>query len=133
MQSIEFIGNLTHDPETRATPSGITVCSFTVATNRRYANQNGEKQTDFFRVNAWRGLGESCSRYLSKGRKVYVRGELQARMYEAKDGSMRMSLDVSADEVEFLTPKGDVPQEPTTPSGTDANGFTNVNPDDLPF
>ena len=101
MNKIVLIGNLTHDPETRSTPNGVSVCSFTIAVNRRFASPGGEKQTDFFRINAWRQLADVCSRYLAKGRKVAVIGELQARTYEAKDGTTRLSLDVSADEVEY--------------------------------
>ncbi len=140
MNKITLIGNLTHDPEVRSTPNGVTVCSFNIAVNRRFASANGERQTDFFRINAWRQLGETCARYLAKGRKVAVLGELQARTYEAKDGTTRMSLDVSADEVEFLSPKqqseggapvpqqrgGDVPP-------ADLAGFTDIQADDIPF
>lgn len=107
MNKIYLIGNLTKDVESRKTPNGVTVCSFTIAVNRRFANSDGDRQTDFFRINAWRQLGDVCARYLSKGKKVAVVGELQARMYEAKDGQQRMSLDVQADEVEFLSPKDD--------------------------
>ena len=105
MNKIMLIGNLTRDPELRSTSSGVTVCSFTIAVNRRFAQQGGERQTDFFRINAWRQLGETCARYLAKGRKVAVIGELQARTYQGNDGATRMSLDVSADEVEFLSPR----------------------------
>ncbi len=140
MNKITLIGNLTHDPETRTTSSGVTVCSFTIAVNRRFASQGGERQTDFFRINAWRQLGETCSRYLAKGRKVAVIGELQARQYEAKDGTTRMSLDVSADEVEFLTPRssddnagsGYSAPRPQAPA-QDLSGFTDINADELPF
>ena len=139
MNKITLIGNLTHDPEVRSTPSGVTVCTFTIAVNRRFANQSGERQTDFFRINAWRQLGDTCARYLAKGRKVAVVGELQARTYEAKDGTTRMSLDVSADEVEFLTPKstddngsGYSAPRPQA-SAQDLAGFTDINSDDLPF
>ena len=139
MNKITLIGNLTHDPEVRSTPSGVTICTFTIAVNRRFANQSGEKQTDFFRINAWRQLGDTCARYLQKGRKVAVIGELQARTYEAKDGTTRMSLDVSADEVEFLTPKaadengsGYSAPRPQAPA-QDLAGFTDINSDDLPF
>ena len=97
MNKIMLIGNLTRDPEMRSTPNGVTVCSFTIAVNRRFAQQGGEKQADFFRINAWRQLGETCARYLAKGRKVAVVGELQARTYQGSDGTTRMSLDVSAD------------------------------------
>ena len=141
MNKITLIGNLTHDPEVRSTPNGVTVCTFTIAVNRRFASAGGERQTDFFRINAWRQLGETCSRYLAKGRKVAVVGELQARTYEAKDGTTRMSLDVSADEVEFLSPK---PQEDggsgysSQSSGKGADpqdlaGFTDIQTDDIPF
>ena len=137
MNKLTLIGNLTHDPETRATPTGITVCTFTIAVNRRFANSEGERQTDFFRINAWRQLGENCSRYLEKGKKVAVVGELQARLYEAKDGTTRMSLDVAADEVEFLSPRGETDNSQndrrTPPAKPDQNGFTDINPDDLPF
>ena len=139
MNKITLIGNLTHDPEVRSTPSGVTVCSFTIAVNRRFASQGGERQTDFFRINAWRQLGDTCARYLQKGRKVAVIGELQARTYEAKDGTTRMSLDVSADEVEFLTPKSadDAGTGYSAPrpqaSAQDLAGFTDINSDDLPF
>ncbi|MDO4852048.1 MAG: single-stranded DNA-binding protein [Clostridia bacterium] len=140
MNKITLIGNLTHDPETRTTSNGVTVCSFTIAVNRRFASQGGERQTDFFRINAWRQLGETCSRYLAKGRKVAVIGELQARQYEAKDGTTRMSLDVSADEVEFLTPRssddnaggGYSAPRPQAPA-QDLSGFTDINADELPF
>lgn len=134
MQRIIFTGNLTADPEMRATPSGVTVCAFTVAVNRRFANSDGERQTDFFRINAWRQLGESCGKYLAKGRKVAVVGELQARTYQAKDGSTRMSLDVVADEVEFLSPKES--DSATVQNGTvtpQNDGFTDISSDDLPF
>ena len=138
MNKITLIGNLTHDPETRTTPNGVTVCTFTIAVNRKFASQGGDRQTDFFRINAWRQLGETWSRYLAKGRKVAVVGELQARLYEAKDGTTRMSLDVSADEVEFLTPRGQdegsgysAPRPNVNPQ--DLAGFTDISADELPF
>lgn len=138
MNKIILIGNLTRDPEVRSTPNGVTVCTFTIAVNRRFASQGGEKQADFFRINAWRQLGETCSRYLAKGRKVAVVGELQARTYEASDGSTRMSLDVSADEVEFLSPRGQEDaghpaQQPMEPMPQDFAGFTDIQADDIPF
>lgn len=139
MNKITLIGNLTQDPELRSTANGVTVCSFTIAVNRRFASQGGERQTDFFRINAWRQLGETCSKYLAKGRKVAVIGELQARTYEAKDGTTRMSLDVSADEVEFLTPRsqGDSNGTYSSPvkndSVPDLEGFTDIQSDDIPF
>lgn len=107
MNKIFVIGNLTRDPETRTTPGGVNVCSFTVACNRRQANQQGVREADFFQVTAWRQLGDTCARYLSKGRKVAVTGTLQIRTYDAQDGSKRTSVDITADEVEFLPNAGD--------------------------
>lgn len=133
MNKITLIGNLTHDPEVRSTPSGVTVCSFTIAVNRRFAPQGGERPTDFFRINAWRQLGEACARHLGKGRKVAVIGELQARTYEAKDSTTRMSLDVQADEVEFLTPKQDDSGFEAQKSPPDMSQFSDVAAEDTPF
>ena len=130
MQKIHIIGNLTHDPETRSTSNGVTVCSFTVAVDRKFKDQSGERVTDFFRVNAWRQLGETCGRYLSKGKKVAVIGELQARTYEAKDGKTRMSLDIQADEIEFLSPKE---SSSTHADDVDPGGFTDIQSEDIPF
>ena len=132
MNKIFLIGNLTNDPETRTTGSGVSVCTFNIAVNRRFKGSDGNQVTDFFRINVWRQLGENCQRYLSKGKKVAIVGELQPRTYEDKNGVTRMSLDITADEVEFLTPKGE------SKSGgynnvPDMAGFENVSEDELPF
>jgi single-strand DNA-binding protein len=130
MQQIQFIGNLCNDPELRQTNTGTQVCSFSVAVNRRFKDKDGNTATDFFRVTAWRGLAENCSKYLAKGRKVYVRGELQVWEYTAKDGAVKFSMDVQADEVEFLTPKSEAEAQKPKPNEED---FTDVNPLTLPF
>ena len=123
MNKITLIGNLTNDPEKRATPNGTSVTSFTIAVNRR----GQDKQTDFFRINAWRGLADSCAKFLAKGRKVAVVGELQARTYEAKDGKTKVSLDVQADEVEFLSPAEQKQEKPKTDEWQD------ISSKDLPW
>lgn len=105
MNKFFAIGNLTRDPELSETNSGIAVCRFSVAVNRRRTG-DGEQQTDFFNVTAWRGLAETVARYCKKGNKVAVSGAIQIRQYEDRDGQKRTSVDVIADEVEFLTPKG---------------------------
>lgn len=131
MQKITFIGNLCSDPEVRSTPNGVAVTTFTVAVDRRFKDASGEKKTDFFRVVCWRQLADICAKFLSKGKKVAVIGELQARTYEDKSGATRMSLDVQADEVEFLSPKqqGEAHEE----AAPDATGFTDVSSDEIPF
>ena len=123
------IGNLTKDVDLRTTQSGKSVASFTIAVNRRFKDKEGEKQTDFFSIIAWGQLGEMCGRYLAKGRKVAVVGELQTRSYE-KDGVKRYITEIIADEVEFLSPK-ETPQE----SAQEAQGgFVDVDdPESLPF
>ena len=103
MNKVFLIGNLTKDPEMRSTQSGVAVCNFSIAVNRRFKNANGEQETDFLNVIAWRQLADLCGKYLAKGRKVSVTGSIQTRTYEAKDGSKRTAWDIVADEVEFLT------------------------------
>ena len=123
MNKITLIGNLTNEPEKRATPNGTSVTTFTIAVNRR----GQDKQTDFFRINAWRGLADTCAKFLAKGRKVAVVGELQARTYEAKDGKTKVSLDVQADEVEFLSPAEQKQEKPKTDEWQD------ISSKDLPW
>lgn len=104
MNKIFLIGNLTKDPEGAETPNGVSVCRFSVAVNRPYTDGNGERQTDFFNITAWRGLAENCVKYLSKGKKVAVTGSMQMRVWEDNDGNKHQAVDVIANEVEFLSP-----------------------------
>ncbi len=141
MNKAILIGNLTRDPETRTTASGVTMCQFTIAVNRRFVNQQGVREADFIPIVTWRQTAELCSRYLSKGRKVAVEGVIQVRSYDAQDGSKRYVTEVVADNVEFLSsPQGDRqqradnPPPPSEPSGysSDPDAFTDVD-DELPF
>lgn len=144
MNKLTIIGNLTRDPETRTVSTGNTVCSFTVAVNRRRASQNANQpEADFFRVSAWDKLGENCQRYLAKGRKVAVVGPVSVSTYEPKDGTgTRFNLEVRAEDVEFLSSRQDdqgmsAPSAaPAAPAGSAAKkdaGFTEVDDEDLPF
>lgn len=119
-----IIGNLTKDPDSRSTKDGTPVCSFTVAVNRR------KEGTDFFRVTAWRGLAEICGRYLAKGRKVGVTGSVSVSTYTGQDGQTRASLDVTADDVEFLSPKG---EGETVGELDKESGFVEVKDEKLPW
>ena len=105
MNRVYLIGNLTKDPELATTTSGVSVCRFSVAVARRFSNAEGERETDFFNVVAWRGQGENCHKYLKKGSKCAVVGTLQNRTYDANDGTKRTVTEIIADEVEFLTTK----------------------------
>jgi single-strand DNA-binding protein len=129
MNKVFMIGNLTKDVDLRTTQSGKAVASFTIAVNRRFKGQDGEKQTDFFSIVAWGQLGEMCGRYLAKGRKVAVVGELQTRSYEDKQGVKRYVTEIVADEVEFLSPKEK--RELTDESPT--AGYTDDTDSNLPF
>lgn len=103
MNQLTIIGNLTADPELRTTQSGISVCNFTVAVNGRKKDDAAQ----YFRVTVWRGLADSCAKYLTKGRKVAVTGEVSVSTYESRNGGeVRASLDVTAQEVEFLGGNG---------------------------
>lgn len=121
MNKLMIIGNLVRDPESRSLPTGVNLCTFTVAVNGRK-----EDDVQFFRVTTWRQLAENCQRFLSKGKKVGVVGAVSLNTYTAKDGTTKASLEVNADEVEFLSPKNE---------SVDAkSGMTVVDtPDDLPF
>ena len=144
MNKLTIIGNLTRDPELRTTATGVNVCDFTVAVNRRQRRdaQNGQPEADFFRVTAWRERGELCAKYLAKGRKVCVIGPVSVRTFTGNDGTTRASLEVTADEVEFLSSRNDAeaaggynaPAAAEAPSAeSQAAGFTAVETDELPF
>ena len=124
MNSLNIIGNLTADPQSRNV-NDKTVCSFTVAVNRRGGqnDKDGKPLVDFFRVNAWNKLGENCQKFLSKGKKVGVSGSVSAHAYAGNDGSPKASIEVFATDVEFLTPTGSQVQPNMTP----------VDSDNLPF
>lgn len=111
MNKICIVGNLTRDPELRATEQGNAVCSFTVAVNRRYKDQDGNTPTDFIPVVVWRDLAENCAKYLAKGRKVAVSGALQIRSYTDRDGVKRWVSEIQANEVDFLTPRGETSKD----------------------
>ena len=105
MNRVVIIGNLTRDPELRTTPNGVSVCTLSVAVNWRRGEQKG---VDYFSCTVWRQVAEACARYLSKGNRVAVSGRVSARAYVGNDGTARASLDVQAEEVEFLSPaRGD--------------------------
>jgi single-strand DNA-binding protein len=121
MNSASIIGNLTKDPDSRITSNGINVCSFTVAVNRRRT-----EGTDYFRVTTWRALADICTKYLGKGKKVYVRGPVSVSTYHGQDGQTRATMEINAEEVEFLFPKEKEEEHKNT-------GFVEVNSDDIPF
>ncbi len=154
-----ILGNLTKDPELRSTTSGATVASFSIATNRRWTNKDGQQQeeTEFHNIVAWGKLAEICGQILYKGRKVLVVGRLRTRQWEGQDGIKRYSTEVIADQLSATGPSRhgdqsgeggamDAPAMPSmAPKKTAAKeGATNpaeapatvpdeINLDDIPF
>lgn len=107
MNKVFLVGNLTKDPESKTTQSGINLCTFTIAVNRRRNSneQAGQQEADFFRITAWRQLAQNCVLYLTKGKKVSVVGSVECNAYIGKDGKAYASMEVTADEIEFLSPR----------------------------
>lgn len=107
MNKVYLIGNLTRDPEHTQTTGGISVCRMSIAVGRRFSNAEGTRDTDFFNVTAWRGTADNCAKFLKKGNKIAVSGSIQTRTYEKQDGTKGFSVDIVADEVEFLSSRND--------------------------
>ena len=126
MNKVILVGRLAQDPELRTTGSGLSVCKFTLAVARRYADANGKRQADFLPVIVWRQQAEACARYLSKGKQAAVVGEIQTRSYDAQDGTKRYVTEIIAESVEFLTPR-------STANGAVPEGFSEIDDDELPF
>ncbi len=133
-----IIGNLVHDPETGTTESGVNWCRFKVAVRKKYKKEGGP-DADFIRVTAWRGLGDTCAKYLSKGRKVCVVGVPQAGAWIGQDGKAKGQIELAADDVEFLgggngagaaaPTDEDAPPAPVDPE----SGMAVVDPEEQPF
>lgn len=144
MNKVFLVGNLTRDPELRTTQAGDAVCTFTIAVNRRRTARAGQPEADFFRITAWRQRGENCAKWLIKGKKVSVVGTVSASAYMGNDGQPHANLEVTADDVEFLSPANTVeaPQPATAQDfrGQQHNipqppggGFIQVDEEELPF
>lgn len=129
MNKAILVGNLTKDPELTTTQSGINVTRFTVACQRKYANENGERDCDFINCVAWRASAEFIHKYFKKGNKIGIVGTIQTRSYDAEDGTKRYVTEVVVEESEFVQSKRD--------DGSQAENskpeLTPVDDDNLPF
>ena len=128
MNKLMIIGCLGNDPTMRTLPDGTAVCSFNVAVS----GKGKDKTTTWFRVTTWRQLAENCNRFLEKGRKVAVVGSVTLNTFTKKDGTAGASIEVNADEVEFLSPKGER-SDPVDVAVDKQSGMVVVDQDDLPF
>ncbi|MGI6113018.1 MAG: single-stranded DNA-binding protein [Mahellales bacterium] len=143
LNKVILIGRLTKDPELRYLTSGTSVATFTLAVDRNFTNQQGEREADFLPIVAWRKLGETCANYLTKGRMVAVCGRIQTRSYEGQDGQRRYITEIVADEVRFLdrgNTSGSLAKEPVPDKDTQTydqredDFFSEaVEDDELPF
>lgn len=122
LNKVMLIGRLTADPEARTTPQGVTVTSFSIATNRTWKDQQGNQQdrVEFHNIVTWRKLAEICAQYLLKGRQIYIEGYLQTRSWEGQDGKKNYRTEVVADNMIMLGSRSDSPapaqQQAATPA-----------------
>ena len=135
LNKVILLGRLTRDPEVRYTNTGKVVCQFTLAVDRPFTNQDGQREADFINIVVWGKIAELCGNSLAKGHRALVEGRLQLRSYDGKDGGKRYVTEVVANSVEFLErkeqePIGDAagfsqPGQPgtTNPGSTSAAGF----------
>lgn len=140
MNKVVLIGNLTRDPELQTTNGGVSVCRFSLAVTRRFANADGERDADFINITVWRNQAENCHKYLKKGSKCAVVGRIQTSSYDAPDGSKRYTTDVVADEVEFIGSRSNgegtdnfVASESKPSSKKETAELEEIDDDSLPF
>ena len=107
MNKVILVGRLTKDPEMRTTASGVASTTFTLAVNRNFTNQNGEREADFLNCVAWRRLAETIAKFCTKGSQVAVEGRIQTRSYDAQDGTKRYVTEIMVDNIDFLGSRKD--------------------------
>jgi len=127
MNSVILIGRMVADPELKYTPSGVAVCSFRIAVERKFKSQSGEREADFIDIVAWRQSAEFVANYLTKGRLVAVQGAMQTRSWVAQDGSKRRTVEVVADAVQGLDRPKENSQSNNSPNIAPPDPFSNTN------
>ena len=140
MNKVTLIGRLTKDPELKFTPgTGTAVANFSIAVDRRLPNKDGQREADYINIVVWGKTAENTANYMSKGKLIAISGRIQARSYDAKDGTKRYVTEVVAEEVQFLEKVGGggSGQNNSNPSGSandnDKNDYHEVDPGDIPF
>ena len=124
LNRVILMGRLTADPEHKQTPSGVSVTSFSIAVDRNYSNKDGNRQTDFINIVAWRNTADFICRYFSKGRMIAIEGSIQTRNYEDKNGNKRTAFEVVADQVYFADSKSDARPAAATFPTPSPGGFS---------
>ena len=136
MNKVILTGNLTRDPEITTTNGGVSVCRFALAVQRRFQNNEGEREADFINIVVWRAQAENCHKFLKKGSKCGIVGRIQTSSYEASDGGKRYVTEVIADEVEFISTKNSTNDGETTSKTVSKSPVAELEPiddDSLPF
>ena len=144
MNKVILVGRLTKDPELRATASGISVCSFTVACDRRFVKAGEERKADFINCIAWRQSAEAIGKYFAKGNRIALEGSIQTRTWQDNEGKNRYATEVVVEQWEFAQSKGEggattssnsglYPVDSDAPAVGDIDGFMPIEEDDLPF
>ena len=131
MNRVCLLGRLTAKPELRYTGSNVPYSRFTVAVNRTFSNNNGERETDFINIVVWRNLADNCHKFLKRGSKVAVVGNIQNRSYDATDGTKRYITEVVAEEVEFISTKNNGDEQPR--KAEEVTKLEPIDDNDLPF
>lgn len=134
INKVIIVGRLGRDPELKYTPSGMAVCTFSVATSERWKDKDGKDQerTEWHRIVVWSKLAELCNQYLSQGKQVFIEGQLQTRSWDDKEGQKRYVTEIIAKSVQFL---GDRPESGEAKSYRDqySDSEKTFNADDIPF
>ncbi len=146
MNKVILVGRLTKDPELRTTTSGVSVCSFTVACDRRFVKQGEERKADFINCIAWRQGGEAIAKFFTKGNRIALEGSIQTRTWQDAEGKNRYATEVVVDQWEFAQSKSEggagfggnsnsglYPVMDESPAVGDIDGFMPIEEDDLPF
>lgn len=144
LNRVVLVGRLTKDPELRYTPSRVAVANFTLAANRAFSNQQGEREADFISCVVWRKPAENVANYLKKGSLAGIDGRIQTRSYDNNEGKRVFITEVVAESVQFLEPRGQGSQGNNDQTQRESGGYTNdpfandgkpidISDDDLPF
>ncbi|MBX0319780.1 single-stranded DNA-binding protein [Shouchella clausii] len=142
LNRVVLVGRLTRDPEMRYTPNGVAVANFTLAVNRPFTNQQGERDADFINCVVWRKPAENVSSFLQKGSLAGVDGRVQTRSYENNEGKRVFVTEIVAESVQFLEPRGSRDGQSSNAGSGNSGGYSNdpfsdgtinISDDDLPF
>lgn len=133
MNKVILVGRLVKDPESRYSANGTCICTFTLAVDRNYTNQNGERETDFLNIKVFKNRAENCIRYLTKGSMVAIDGNIQTGSYVDTQGNKKYTVDILANEVKFLITNNNKSKEDFTITEEEIDEMFNISDEDFEF